>query len=485
LHLVIIIIVLIIVATAQIKWFRSTKFKIKTLGAIFPKEHEWKIERYEIGEPENNSKDLSIILLEINKYLKSTKTPDFGVIKDITERYIQSLEDEINHTLTVPLYLGLIGTIAGVIVGLFCLDLKAEQIIFAKPLIDGIKIAMFASALGLSLTIINSSWFYNKEKSKLENSKNELYQRILSDGNLFSDVLKGLKESLGGFNDSLNESIAKLEEIWDDVITSNKQQKEIISTLKDVKVEKMIEANVKVFDGLNKSVNKLENFNKYVAEMSLFAENFAKLDDLAQATQSFQQVAENLNENIKINNEWRKSIDENINVAERSNILLNGVMHDIGTAFTELSSHIKNFNTNVKDSIDETIRNPIRSTVSDIEGGFSDINTYLNKFSGDMKISMDIVAKEVLTYMEKLNEKTKNTGIEDFLGNKLNDVAIKIEEYTKKETKELGEKIANTTQGRDLERLISNMLDQQRQIIENTKPRNFIVIIKDFFGISR
>jgi hypothetical protein len=511
-HLVFIIILILIVAGFQLKWFRSTYNKIKILGAIFHEEHEWVISKDSIFLPDNPSMTLYKILTEINKYLHSTRTPDFGVIKDIVERYIQVQEDEINHTLTVPLYLGLIGTIIGVIFGLFKLDLTSEKIIFAEPLIDGVKVAMLASALGLGLTILNSALFYNREKYKLEKSKNEFYQRVLSDGNLFSDVLKGLRDSLGGFNDSLNASIAKLEEIWDDVITSNKQQKEIVSALKDAKVEQMIKANVKIFKELNESVEKLEKFNEYVAQMSLFAENFAKLEDLAKTTQSFQNIAENINKNTEICSGWIEFLNENFKTiddvkskteksVENAETSMNTAMVTIRSVLTALSVYIKDFNVEIKTSIDEIISTPINTAASDIRSGFINIGSYFATFKETMENSMNTAAstikfkydetfseilnkmekvnEKILDNMEKGNEKTKDMGVEDFIGKKLDDVGKKIEEYTKKETKELGDRIANTAQTTELENLLRQMVQQQMQIIENTRPRSFF---KRFFG---
>lgn len=63
---------------------------------------------------------LDNILSSINNYLRRNKgaVADFNLIKDITDRNIDALEEEINTMLPVPLYIGLAGTMGGIIIGL-------------------------------------------------------------------------------------------------------------------------------------------------------------------------------------------------------------------------------------------------------------------------------------------------------------------------------------------------------------------------------
>ena len=60
------------------------------------------------------------ILNSINTYLLRNKNnvSDFHLIKDISERNCEALDEEINSQLPIPLYLGLMGTMMGIIIGL-------------------------------------------------------------------------------------------------------------------------------------------------------------------------------------------------------------------------------------------------------------------------------------------------------------------------------------------------------------------------------
>ncbi|QLH47786.1 MAG: hypothetical protein HWD58_20570 [Bacteroidota bacterium] len=54
------------------------------------------------------------ILLAVNVYLLRNKgaATDFNLIKDVVERNLDMEEEDISHTVTVPLYLGLMGTMS-------------------------------------------------------------------------------------------------------------------------------------------------------------------------------------------------------------------------------------------------------------------------------------------------------------------------------------------------------------------------------------
>ena len=68
--------------------------------------------------------DASPTLLEVehslNMYLQKNKgaASDFHIMKDVVERYCDADEEEITTQQPIPLYLGLMGTMVGIIVGI-------------------------------------------------------------------------------------------------------------------------------------------------------------------------------------------------------------------------------------------------------------------------------------------------------------------------------------------------------------------------------
>src|SRR5690606_33739473 len=98
----------------------------------------------------------------------------------------------ISNKLSTPLYLGLAGTMIGIIIGLFYIDFSPSSVITTDvttnndgddllkitPLIDGVKYAMGVSVLGLILTTIFSVWIYKNAKSKVNQGKNEFLSQV-------------------------------------------------------------------------------------------------------------------------------------------------------------------------------------------------------------------------------------------------------------------------------------------------------------------
>ena len=171
--LIIAVIVVAAVIIFQIRSFLKTKGKIKELDSLFEdvetlslKEtsitpsvlrNKESLQKFlqsipsrhnaETGDENKDYADLSLIIFQngnkssnkrfkmiinrTNEYLcKNTGTSaDLGVLEDICDSQKETLEDEIQNSLNVPLYLGLAGTFIGIITGLS----KSLELIYTKP----------------------------------------------------------------------------------------------------------------------------------------------------------------------------------------------------------------------------------------------------------------------------------------------------------------------------------------------------------------
>lgn len=104
------------------------------------------------------------ILTTINSYIirSRNKALDFNMIQDIVERQVNTQEEQIRLTVGVPLYLGLMTTMIGIIVAYLVCQIWRIQWLVILPimiicsnqgitnLIGGVKIAMVASLVGLA-----------------------------------------------------------------------------------------------------------------------------------------------------------------------------------------------------------------------------------------------------------------------------------------------------------------------------------------------
>lgn len=209
----------------------------------------------------NKNSALENILNAINTYLIRNRgaISDFDLMKDIVERNTESLNEEIDSQVPIPLYLGLMGTMLGIIIGLFFIpsidnmtdssfkfgdkvtytatdekgkitkvnpdntytitfnsgakdafskNIKESEI--KKPigvdiLLGGVKIAMISSFIGLLLTVILSGWLYKRAKTISETNKNLFYTFIQTEllpvmANDSASVMRSLEKTLLKFN---------------------------------------------------------------------------------------------------------------------------------------------------------------------------------------------------------------------------------------------------------------------------------------------
>lgn len=262
------------------------------------------------------------IVKTINNYLKKNKggAADFHLVKDIVERHTDSIDEEINHKLPVPIYLGLMGTVLGIIIGLFSLkfqfdpatnSLNGELFVNSvSGLIKGVKLAMICSFVGLLLTTLLSSWRYMGAKSKLEAQKNAFYDFIQT--RLLPQMTKdaastilALQSNLEKFNTSFEENIKGFGSIMDDIHAAFDSQVALQKELKKMDLTQVANLNANVLVQLRNSMTEFEKFTQYLGQMNTFVRSTAKLtdsiNDQLQRTEAVKTIANAIQDNIQKN----------------------------------------------------------------------------------------------------------------------------------------------------------------------------------------
>ena len=268
------------------------------------------------------------ILFSTNNYLIRNRgaASDFNLIKDIVERNTDAIEEDISSSIGIPLYLGLMGTMMGIVIGLFnmpeldaiigdtkAMDLKLNEGI--GLLIGGVKIAMIASFFGLFFTIINSGWIYKGSRSFSEARKNELYTFIqiellplINQG--LASTLESLQRNLLKFNSEFSTNLKGLSGIFDSSRNAIREQKELLHALDKAKVSEMTRYNVAVLKQLDVSIGQFEKFNSYLTNVTQFVENSQNIvnrtNELLSRTDNFKSIAENLDNKLNQSQLLRK-----------------------------------------------------------------------------------------------------------------------------------------------------------------------------------
>ena len=320
------------------------------------------------------------ILFSVNNYLVRNRgaSSDFNLMKDIVERNTNAVEEDINLSVGTPLYLGLMGTMMGIVIALFNMpdlgvELGTEQT--GKTLdegiamlIGGVKIAMIASFVGLMLTIINSGWVFKGSRNYSEARKNEFYTfiqvellPIINQG--LAATLDSLQRNLLQFNKEFSSNLKGLTGVFDSNRSAIREQKELLDAIDKAKVSEMTKYNVAVLKQLDLSVGKFEKFNAFLSNTTQFVENsqliVTKSNELLTRTDNFKTIAENLDSKLNQSQQLLTFLSEHFNKLEEhkeytSNTVAD-VGHSISETFKELKEHIQNSSEAVKQfTIDET-----------------------------------------------------------------------------------------------------------------------------------
>lgn len=305
-------IVIVLIICVQIVLFIKNLMRMNEYKNIFKCDTPWELERdydtdYVIGIRGMGNSVFESIKESINKYLgsHSGSVIDFHLLKDAVDRHCDSVENDINTQTPLPLYCGLAGTMAGVILGLVPLIMSGALIFLLSgsvpsgmtktqmdllaaeginELLTGVAWAMVASICGIIFTTISSMSFKNC-KLQEESGKNTflawmqsiLLPELPSDT---SQALSGLVKNLKSFNIAFAHNTGELKTTLDKVNDSYRIQANVIKTVHDMDVMKMANANVRVLQELDKCTDKLELFNEYLDSVQGYTDTIHRFTTL-------------------------------------------------------------------------------------------------------------------------------------------------------------------------------------------------------------
>lgn len=296
----------------------------------------------QVDETESSSL-LANVVKTINNYLKKNKgaAADFHLVKDIVERHCDALDEEINHKLPVPIYLGLMGTVLGIIIGLFSLDFQYDPdtnslngqlfVQSVSGLISGVKLAMICSCIGLALTTILSSWLYKGAKAKLESQKNAFYDFIQTQllpqmSRDASSTILSLQANLEKFNASFKQNISDFGCIMDEIHSAFDSQVKLQKELKNMDIARVAHLNVNVLAQLRSSMTEFEKFTQYLNQMNSFVRSTAKLtdsiNDQLERTEAVEMVTSAMKENIDRNQLVMEKLREFLERIDEKNAII-------------------------------------------------------------------------------------------------------------------------------------------------------------------
>lgn len=314
---------------------------------------ENKIKVHLISLDSSESNPLIIKVVDtINSYLLRNKgaVSDFNLIKDIVERNCDAVDEEINQQLSVPIYLGLMGTVLGIILGLWSINFDPQNFMASvTDLIESVKWAMGCSFMGLLLTTILSAWFYRGAKAELEEQKNELYTFIQIEllPQLSQDVnstILTMQSHLEKFNEGFSENVNSFDGIMNRILEVFDSQVELNEQLKDMDISQVASLNKNTLVELRRSMTEFEKFNQYLNLMNSFVQKTAQVtdsvNDQLRRTDDIKNVVASMEENIENNRLVMVKLQDFLQKVEAHNAIVTATA-DLDDTLTDAISQLK------------------------------------------------------------------------------------------------------------------------------------------------
>jgi hypothetical protein len=364
------------------------------------------------------------ILQSINTYLLRNRgaAADFNLIRDITERNVDTLENEIDSILPVPLYLGLAGTMLGIIIGLLYMPpIGSEQFLHGDGLdilIGGVKIAMFSTLAGLIITIFNTSVEFKKSKARAEKRKNDFFTFIQTEllPVLTENAAAGiyaLERNLKGFNRQFQENTHAFAAIMGDVGDALQMQKELYRQIESTDVPGLAKHNLNLFKKFEQSAENLEKFGFYLDRINNLTQNsgmlLEKTGRMLENSDTVAGIALTIQENVRESNKIIRFIESHFSELEYRKDLIKKAVSDVDSV---LNASFENLGRSVAATI-EQIRRFTEEEIKNLETAFGENTTALSHLNvlpqlhasmNDMKMEIANQGAALRTAMENINE---------------------------------------------------------------------------------
>ncbi|NII26671.1 hypothetical protein HB364_16400 [Pseudoflavitalea sp. X16] len=300
------------------------------------------------------------IVYALNTYLIRNRgvASDFHLIKDVVERNTDAVEDDINQSISLPLYLGLLGTFLGIVFGLFQIsgvDFAADPTALDSAislLLDGVKIAMIASFTGLLFTVINSGYSFKGAKVLVEEKKNDFYTFIQIDllpllNQNINSTLFSLQSNLHKFNEEFKENVDKLNLAMRKNHDTILAQERILDALEKKDIGAIAKANVVVLKELQAATDKFSQFNVYLAQVNELVNGTkdftSQLNDVIKRTDNLNALGKGIVSVFEENQALAKFLQSHYSSLDQSHQLITQAVNGVGNTLDETLVKLKEF----------------------------------------------------------------------------------------------------------------------------------------------
>ena len=411
--------VLIIVIVFQLFVLAKAVLKIIKFKAAFPGGYEL-INSQTIRIPYNSKNEIfRTIVQSINSYLvnNGSRANDYHLMQDIVERNCEAKEEEIHSQIPTTLYAGLVGTMIGIIIGIYDLfkngGLKGllEGTVTTtgiEDMLSGVALAMVASVCGIVCTTI-LTFLFKDAKSQNADGKNEFLSWIQANllPKMSSDTFSALdkmSEALSQFNSQFATNTQGLNDTLALVKQTSENQASIMDALNNLDVTEMAKANVKTYKALKDCSGEitylaqmLHASQEYLAEVRALNEN---LDKSEQRTKMIEEMGEFFKKEVSSIEERKQMLMKSIEdtdkmVSNKMNIIAGEFESQASNAINAISDkfHEQNKQLSVLAGEQESwMRNVgMESKFNDLNTKFKQLETLMQNSQNSIKQQLDAI----------------------------------------------------------------------------------------------
>lgn len=402
-------------AIARLKRFFSKKEAFSTCESYEYDEDGNPISEYiKIKEVADKEAELMNLIDDINAYIKKSKgTVAFSIIQNKTERRISMLYEIATSKLSFPTHIGLMGTFAGVFIGLimFLIGTMAVGGITdssIQSLITGVLVSMATSCCGIWLLIL-SHRLASEATNQIDHDKNDFYEWVQNE--LMPTVDVSMVEAIG----KLHETIDKFEPTFSGVISQFKGAFKDVTNAFGTEFRKSVQVVAsavntmgKNMDKVNKNIDLQSNLldtlksNQLVRGMDSFVEASKRFTDITGSLDQFERARRIMlvaaQETINIQKDFNESLQIPKQVAAEINIILNRI--------TKFEESINGLGVNVAQTqmVGNQLVEQIKENINAIKAKQTVAEKYADTANKRLEVYFDEQKKEVSRIMQKYNE---------------------------------------------------------------------------------
>ena len=402
-------------AIARLKRFFSKKEAFSTCESYEYDEDGNPISEYiKIKEVADKDAELMNLIDDINAYIKKSKgTVAFSIIQNKTERRISMLYEIATSKLSFPTHIGLMGTFAGVFIGLimFLIGTMAVGGITdssIQSLITGVLVSMATSCCGIWLLIL-SHRLASEATNQIDHDKNDFYEWVQNE--LMPTVDVSMVEAIG----KLHETIDKFEPTFSGVISQFKGAFKDVTNAFGTEFRKSVQVVASAVDTMGKNMDKVNKnidlqsnlldtlkSNQLVRGMDSFVEASKRFTDITGSLDQFERARRIMlvaaQETINIQKDFNESLQIPKQVAAEINIILNRI--------TKFEENINGLGVNVAQTqmVGNQLVEQIKENINAIKAKQTVAEKYADTANKRLEVYFDEQKKEVSCIMQKYNE---------------------------------------------------------------------------------